>query len=57
MGDRKSYIVTIGGLPHTMELNDEDAKRYGGSAVLATKQQPAPANKAAVKPRNKSRED
>ncbi len=29
----KTYTVLINGLPHTMQLSDEDAKRYGDDAV------------------------
>ena len=32
MADLKEYTVTIGGVEHTMQLSDEDAKRYGDAA-------------------------
>lgn len=49
---RKEYTVSIGNLPHTMMLSDEDAARYGDAAVLV-KAKVAPTNKA-VKPANKA---
>lgn len=52
MANRKAYTVTIGGLPHTLLLSDEDAARYGKAAV-EVKEKPKPANKAR-KPRDKS---
>lgn len=51
MAVRKEYTVTIGGLPHTMLLSDEDAARYGKAAV-AVKERSAPANKSRT-PKNK----
>lgn len=49
MGERisnvKEYTVIIGGLDHTMLLDDDEAKRRGAKPVQ-TKQAPAPANKA-----------
>lgn len=33
MADRKPYVVNIGGIPHTMLLDEHDAKRYGDAAV------------------------
>jgi len=41
----REYEVTIGGLPHTVQLSDEDAKRLGAQPV-ETKQAPSPKNKA-----------
>ena len=35
MADLKEYTVTIGGVEHTMQLSDEDAKRYGDAATAA----------------------
>lgn len=35
MADRKAYVLTIGGIEHTMLLTDEDAKRYGKAAKPA----------------------
>ena len=40
------YEVTINGLPHTMQLTEADAARYGDAARLVTKGEGAPANKA-----------
>lgn len=40
----REYEVQIGGLPHTVQLADEDAKRLGVKPV-ETKQAPAPQNK------------
>lgn len=40
----KEYTVTIGGIDHTVQLSDEDAKRYGDAAKV--KQADKPANKA-----------
>ena len=49
--NRSEYEVTIGGVPHTMLLSDEDAARYGQAAQK--KAAPKPANKAATAPTNK----
>lgn len=51
MADRKLYTVDIGGLPHKMLLDDEDARRYGSRAVEVKQAEPKnksrkPANKA-----------
>lgn len=46
MAETKEYTVTIGGLEHTMLLDDLDAERMGAKPVEA---------KAAVKPANKAR--
>lgn len=43
----KEYTVTIAGLEHTMQLNDDDAARYGDAAKPVS-------SKAADKP-NKAR--
>lgn len=51
MDDRKRYVVTLGGLEHTLLLTAEGAKRYGSRAVEVKAK--APANKART-PRNKS---
>ena len=40
----KTYEVTINGNKTTMQLNEDDAKRYGATEV-ATKKAPAPQNK------------
>lgn len=40
----KEYTVTIGGIEHTVQLTDEDAKRLGAKPVET--KQAAPANKA-----------
>ena len=43
----KEYTVTLGGIDYTMQLNDEDAKRYGDTAKpVAVKEADAPKNKA-----------
>ena len=36
--NRKEYVVTVGGVDHTMLLSDEDAKRYGDAAKAASAQ-------------------
>jgi hypothetical protein len=41
----KEYEVFIGGIAHTVQLNDEDAKRHGFTDAHV-KRAPAPANKA-----------
>lgn len=41
----REYTIELGGLPHTVLLTDEDAKRRGLSAP-AEKQADAPKNKA-----------
>jgi len=41
----KEYEVEINGVKHTMLLDSEDAKRYGGAAV-EVKEAAKPANKA-----------
>lgn len=44
--NRKEYRVTIGGLEHTLLLDEDDARRYGDAAQPASKAAPKPANKA-----------
>lgn len=44
----KEYVVTIGGLEHTLLLNNEEAERYGDAAKAVS-------TKSAEKPSNKSR--
>lgn len=44
------YTVTIGGVEHTMQLSDEDAKRLDAQPVKAAA---APANKARATTKNK----
>lgn len=34
---RQEHTVTIGGIEHTMLLDDDDAKRYGDAAVKGGK--------------------
>lgn len=46
MAELKTYEVTVHGLVHTVQLSDEDAKRYGDAAREV---------KAAPKPENKGR--
>jgi len=41
----KEYTILIGGLPHTVLLDETEAKRLDAKPV-ATKQAPAPLNKA-----------
>ena len=51
--ERKEYVVTIGDLPHTMLLDEQDAARYGDRAVpVQEKAAPKPANKSRT-PQNK----
>lgn len=51
----KTYTVNIGGIDHTMELNEADAKRYGKAAVpVSQRAKAAPSTKAASTPKNKS---
>jgi len=33
--NRKEYVVTIGGVEHSMLLTDEDVQRYGENAKAA----------------------
>lgn len=42
----KEYEVEIGGLAHTVQLSDEDAKARGLSSRTQAKEADAPANKA-----------
>jgi len=48
----QEYVVTIGGVEHTMLLSDEDAKRYGDAAK---KGKASPDTKAKAVP-NKARD-
>jgi hypothetical protein len=41
----KEYTVLIAGLPHTVLMDEAEAKRVGAKPV-ETKQAPAPSNKA-----------
>lgn len=46
----KEYEVSIAGMKHTLQLSDEDAKKYKGAKEIkrpANKQAAAPANKDA----------
>lgn len=54
MAETKEYTLTIGGLPHTVLLSDEEAKRREGQIVDTERKSKAkaPANKAAT-PENK----
>lgn len=47
----KKYTVVIGGIEHTMQLSDADAKRYDAQPVAEKKSEPE--NKART-PKNKS---
>lgn len=40
---KKVYMVTIAGVEHSLELSEEDAKRFGADAKV---KQAQPANKA-----------
>lgn len=42
--ERSEYTVTIGGLEHTLLLDDDDAERYADAAVKGKTAKPA--NKA-----------
>lgn len=44
----REYSIDINGIPHTVQLSDEDAKARGltASDAVATKQADAPKNKA-----------
>lgn len=44
MSELKEYTVDIAGIPHTVQLSEEDAKRQG--AKPAETKAAAPANKA-----------
>jgi hypothetical protein len=51
VAELKEYVVTIGGIEHTVQLSAEDAKRYGDQAVeakggTAENKSRKPANKA-----------
>lgn len=43
----KEYTVEIDGVEHTLQLDDNDAKKLGDAAKPATKQASAPKNKSA----------
>ena len=45
----REYEIQIAGVPHTVQLNDADAKQYGDAAKLVEK-------KAAAPPSNKARQ-
>ena len=49
----KLYNVTVGGIVHTMQLDDEDAAKYGDAAVEVKQAAPA-ANKARSAPNKKA---
>lgn len=50
MAERKLYTVNIGGRPHRMLLDEDDAQRYGAEPVKAEK-----VETKAAEPKNKSR--
>lgn len=59
-----TYEVDVAGIKHTMQLDAEDAKRYGNRAkkvtvkgAPATKQAAAPANKSATPTASKDAAD
>lgn len=45
----KEYEVEVGGLKHTLQLSDEDAKRFDGAKEIKR-----PVNKAAPQPADKA---
>lgn len=47
------YTVDIGGVPHTVLLDEAEAERLGAKPVRI-KQAPEPVNKAAQAPKNKA---
>ena len=49
----REYCVRIGGRVHSMQLDDDDVKRYDVVETPTEKQAPKPANKQAPKPANK----
>lgn len=51
MSALKEYVVNIGGIDHTMLLDEDEAKRRGASLVEAKAR--TPQNKAAAAPENK----
>jgi hypothetical protein len=54
----KTYVVTIGGLPHTMRLDDHDAAKYGDRAVPLERppaEEPEQVKPKARRPANKAR--
>lgn len=42
----REYEVTINELPHTLQLNEEDAKRWPGAKPVQRKQADEPSNKS-----------
>ena len=50
--DRKEYVVSIGGIPHTLLLDEATAKSYGASVVEGKKE---PEAKQSPEPKNKAR--
>lgn len=55
MSDKRTeYVVTVGGVEHTMLLTAEDADRYGDAAQRAKAKAAKPENKGRTAPLNKS---
>lgn len=52
VADRKLYTVVIGGVEHTMMLDESDAQRLDAQAVEVSDKAMRPANKART-PKNK----
>jgi len=50
----REYEVIINGMPHTLQLDEEGAKRYPDAKLVSTKQAAAPANKESAAPANKA---
>lgn len=53
--NRTQYVVTVGGIEHTMLLSADDAERYGDAAKRVTVKAVQPDNKARTAPANKSK--
>ena len=51
MAEMKMYEYEVGGIKHTAQMTEEDAKRYQAKPV---RQAPAPRTKAAKTPANKA---
>lgn len=49
----REYRMEIGGISHTVQLSDEEAKRLGVTDQVGTRAARAPANKARTRTRNK----
>jgi hypothetical protein len=49
----REYVIQIGGLPHTVQLDDDEAKRLGATPA-ESKAAPEPKDKART-PKNKAK--